>query len=84
MDKQKELLHHHEAGRECEGGAGGLAGLLRVVAEVPEGYFSGQGFSLRTVVSKHQAGLPSIEHQRWKGTQKTSSCEKQQGFCMPG
>ena len=42
------------------------------------------GFPLRSVGSKPQAGLPKLQHQRWKGTQITSSCERQQDFCLPG
>ena len=41
-------------------------------------------FPLRSVGSKPQAGLPSLQHQSQKGTQKTPSYEKQQGFCQPG
>ena len=41
------------------------------------------GLLLRTVGSKHQAGLPSVQHQSKKGIQITSSCEKQQSFCLP-
>ena len=40
-------------------------------------------FPLRRVGSKSQTGLPSIQHQSWTGTQKTSSCEKQHTFCLP-
>ena len=43
MDRQKEPLHHNETGMECGGGMRGLARLPEVTAEVPEGYFSGQG-----------------------------------------
>ena len=71
-------------GRECERGTRGLAGLLRMTAEVLEGYFGGWGFPWRSVESKPQAGLPSLQHQSWKGTQITSSSEKQQGFCRLG
>ena len=45
MDKQKKPLHQNETGRECRGGARGLAGLPWVATEVTEGYFSDQGFS---------------------------------------
>ena len=44
----------------------------------------GGGFPLRTMGSEPQAGLPSLQHQSQKGAQTTSSCEKQQGFCLPG
>ena len=83
MDRQKKPLYHNMTGREC-GGERWLAGLPWVGAEVSKGYFSGQGFSLRSVGSKHQAGLPSLQNQARKGTQITSSCEKQQAFCLPG
>ena len=77
-------LHHNKMDRECRGSTRGLAGLPRAAAEVLEGYFSGHRVPLRSVGSKSQAGLPSLQHQSWKETQKTSSCEKQQGFCLPG
>ena len=32
-------------------------------------------FPLRSVVSKPQSWLPSLQHQNWKGTHITSSCE---------
>ena len=41
-------------------------------------------FPLRCVESTQQNGIPSIQHQSWKGTQITPSCEKQQGFCLHG
>ena len=61
-----------------------LAGLPWVAAEVPKGYFSSQDVPLRSVGSKPQAGLPSLQHQSQKVAQISSSCEKQQGFCLPG
>ena len=70
-------------GRECRD-VKGLAALPWVAAEVPEGYFSSWGFPLRSVGSKPQAWLPSLQHQIWKETQITFSCEKQQGFYLPG
>ena len=37
------------------------------VAAVPEGYFSDWGgFAMRSVESKHQAGLLSIKNQNWE------------------
>ena len=65
----------------------GLAGLTWLAAEVLEGCFSNGGggeFHLRSVGSKPQADLPNLQHQSQKETQITSSCEKQQGFCLPG
>ena len=41
-------------------------------------------FHLRSVGSKPQAELPSLEHHSWKGTQITSTCNKHRGFCLPG
>ena len=41
-DLQNKPHHKIKTDRKC-GGARGLAGLPRVAAEVPEGYFSGQG-----------------------------------------
>ena len=32
----------------------------------------------------HKLGSPAYSTRTWKGTQKTPSCEKQQGFCLPG
>ena len=61
-----------------------LAGLPWVAAEVPKGYFSSQDVPLRSVGSKPQAELPSLEHQSQKGTQVTSICEKQQEFSLSG
>ena len=83
MDRQKKPLYHNVTGRECRGDTRGLAGLPWLAAEVPGGYFRGQGLPLRSVVSKLQAGLPSLQHQNRKITQITSNCEKQQGFCLP-
>ena len=44
-------------------------------------------FSLRSVGTKPQAGLRSLEHQSWKDipdvAQVTSSPEKKQGFLLP-
>ena len=81
MDREKKPLHHNESGREHGGGVRGLSGLPWVAAKVLQGYFSSLGVSLRKMGSKPRAGPPSLQHQIWKGTQKTSSCEKQQGFC---
>ena len=44
----------------------GLAGLPLVAAKVLEDYFSGWEFSLRSVRSKPQAGLPSLQHHSWE------------------
>ena len=38
---------------------------------------------LRNVGSKSQDGLASLQQESQNGTQITSSCEKQQGFCLP-
>ena len=84
MDRQKKPLHHHETSRECRRDVRGVAGLLRVAAEVLEGYFSSQGFPLRSVVFKFQVGIPRLQHQYMREMQITSCCEKQQGFCLPG
>ena len=62
-DLQKKPHHYIKTGRK-HGGRQGLARLTQAAAEVPEGYFSGQGWvPLRSVRSKHQAGPPSLEHQ---------------------
>ena len=82
-DRQKKPLHHNMTGREC-GNARGLAGLPRVAAEVLELYFSSGGFLLRSVVPKPQAELPRLQYQSQEEIQITSSCEKQQGFCLSG
>ena len=82
MDKQKKQLQHNVTGRECRRDARGLDGLPQVAAEVLEGYLSGQGEFLRSVRSKPQAGLSSLQHQSSKGTQITSSGKKCQGFSL--
>ena len=43
-----------------------------------------EGIPLRSVGSKPQAGLPSLQHQSLKSTQITSSWEKWQGVSLPG
>ena len=63
---------------ECGGDTRGLAGLSQEAAEVLEDYFSGWG------LPPEKCRLPSVPHQSWKGTQVTTSCEQQQGFCQPG
>ena len=60
METQKKPLTHNETGRECGGGTRGLARIPQVAAEVPEGYFSSQGFPLRSVESKPQAVAPGL------------------------
>ena len=45
----------------------GLAGLPRPPAKVLKGYFSSQGVSLESMVSKPEAGLPSLQHQNQEG-----------------
>ena len=55
-DRQKKPLHHNETGMECRGGTRGLSGLPWMAAEVPEGYFSGQGFPQRSVGSNPMLG----------------------------
>ena len=84
MNRQKKSLYHNVTGMECGGDAKGLAGLSCVAAEVPEGNFRAGGLPLRSVGSKPQARLPTLQHQSQKGTQITSSCEKWQGFSLPG
>ena len=70
-------------GREC-GDVRGLAEFPKVAAEVLEGYFGSEGFPLKSMGSKPQAGLASLQHQSQKGTQIKSSYKKQQGFCQTG
>ena len=72
----EETIHHNVTGRECGRGTKGLAGIPWVAAEVPEGYDRARGLPLRSVGCKPQVGLPSLQHQNWKGTQMTSSYEK--------
>ena len=43
-----------------------------------------RGFPLKSVGSKPQVGLPSFQQRSWEETQITSSCDKQQGFCLLG
>ena len=62
----------------------GRAGLPQVAAEVQRDIAVARGLLLRSVRSKPQTGVHSLQHQRQKGTQITSSCEKQKGFCLLG
>ena len=80
MDRQEKQLHHNENGRVWWHEKASWA--PKVAAEDLEWYFNGWGLPLRSVRSKHQAGLPSLWRQSWKRTQITSICEKQQGFCL--
>lgn len=50
-----------ETGREG-GGVKGLAGFSQTASKVLEAYLSSDGFSLRTLGSKPQAGLSIPEH----------------------
>ena len=59
-DRLKKPVHHNKAGRECGGGARGLAGLPCMAAEVPEGYSVAGGFPLRSVGSKPQGEFPGL------------------------
>ena len=63
MERWKKPHHDNLTGRECGGGARGLAGLPQAGAKVLEGYFSSWGFLLRGMGPKPQAGLPSLHHQ---------------------
>ena len=61
--KHNEIsLNMYQNGRDCRGSARGLAGLPWVAAEVLKGYFSGWGFPLRSMGTKPQARLHSLEH----------------------
>ena len=51
---------------------------------VPDGCFSGWGIPQRSVGSKPKLGSPDYRNRAGKGTQITSGCEKQWGFCTPG
>ena len=42
------------------------------------------GLPMKSVGSKPQARLPSLQYQSQNGTQITSSCEKHQEFYLPG
>ena len=61
--RQKKPHHHKVIGRECVGGARELVGFPQAAAEVLEGYFISWGIPLRSVGSKPQAELPSIQNQ---------------------
>ena len=87
MDRWKKLLQQNMTSMECEGDARRLAEIPREAAEVLERNSEaaewGEGVLTESVWSKHQPGLPSLQHQTRKGTQITSNCEKQQGVCLP-
>ena len=72
------------AGTEYRGDARGLTGLPQVAAEVQREISVACRFPIMSVGSKTQAGLLILQHQSWKEMQMTSSCEKQQGFCLAG
>ena len=62
-DRQKKPLHHTVTGSEYGRGSRGLAGLLRAAAKVQGAISVARGLPLRSVGSKPQAGLPSVQHQ---------------------
>ena len=62
MAKQKKTLQHDVTGKECGGDARRLARIPQVAAGMSGDISTANSFPLRSVGSKPQAGLPSLQH----------------------
>ena len=82
MGRQKKQLHYNVTRMECRGDKRGLGSHRRQIKGQRNSSVA-VGSPLRSVGSKPQAGLPSLQHQSPKRNQITSSCEKQLGFSLP-
>ena len=78
------MLQHNVTGRECGRDTRGLPGLLQVAAEVLEGYSVAKELPLKVWGVNPKPDSPAYNTRTRKGTQITSSCEKQLEFCLPG
>ena len=84
MDRQKKTLQHHMTGRECGRDSEGWLGSHEWQLKFQRGSSVGEGFPLRSVGSKPQSGLPSLQHQSQKGTQKHPAVKSSRGSVSQG
>ena len=63
MVREKKPFHYNVTNRECSGGAIGRLGSHRWQRNFGRDDSAAKGVPQRNVGSKHQAGLPSLQHQ---------------------